>query len=222
MRRDRWFAVVAAASVLMLTSLAPASQTNSHATKGSSPGAQYFTDTILVDQNARQHRFYSDLIAGRIVIMNIIFTSCRSSCPIIMGRLVELQDLLGSRRSDVSILSISVDPIMDTPQILRAYAEGLGARSRLVFPHGFEGLARYGSASYRQSLVKPGRSYRRHHRRERCVRRLAQAHRDRNDRRYRRGGRRGRGQTKSWTDRSPTTRSGNCADRHRDAGWWSE
>ena len=45
----------------------------------------------------------------------------------IMGRLVELQDLLGPRRDDVSILSISADPVLDTPQALHAYAESLQA-----------------------------------------------------------------------------------------------
>jgi len=96
-------------------------------TQGASAARDYLTDTIMVDQNGRSHRFYSDLIAGRVVIINIIYTGCRSSCPIIMGRLLELQDLLGPKRSDVSILSISVDPVLDTPQTLRAYADGLGA-----------------------------------------------------------------------------------------------
>ena len=222
MRRDRWFAVVAAASVLMLTSLAPTSQTNSHATKGSSPGAQYFTDTILVDQNARQHRFYSDLIAGRIVIMNIIFTSCRASCPIIMGRLVELQDLLGSRRSDVSILSISVDPIMDTPQILRAYAEGLGAGPGWYFLTGSKDsldtvLRRIGNRSSNPEdhtdviivgndasgtwlkLTAIATT-------EDIAAAVAEV----------------AGKPRSWTIGSPTIRSGKCADRRRDAGWWSK
>jgi protein SCO1/2 len=85
------------------------------------------SDILLVDQSGRSHRFYSDLIAGRIVIIHIIFTGRRSSCPMIMGRLVELQDLLGPLRDDVSILSISADPELDTPQALHAYAESMQA-----------------------------------------------------------------------------------------------
>jgi protein SCO1/2 len=99
---------------------------NQNAT-AANPARDYFTDTILVDQDERPHRFYSDLIAGRTVIINLIFTGCRSSCPIIMGRLLELQDLLRDKANDVSILSISVDPVMDTPQALHAYAESLQA-----------------------------------------------------------------------------------------------
>jgi protein SCO1/2 len=117
-----WFALL-----LVLASLGVASSTGTQGAKGSSAAREHFTDTVLVDQDGRSHRFYSDLVAGRVVIMNIIFTGCRSSCPIIMGRLVELQDLLGPKRGEVSILSISVDPVLDTPQALRAYAESLQA-----------------------------------------------------------------------------------------------
>ena len=114
-------------TLLVLASFAPSlSMGNQNATP-SNPARDYFTDTILVDQDARPHRFYSDLIAGRTVIINLIFTGCRSSCPIIMGHLLELQDLLGDKANDVSILSISVDPVMDTPQALHAYAESLQA-----------------------------------------------------------------------------------------------
>jgi protein SCO1 len=87
----------------------------------------YFTDTIVRDQYDRSHRFYSDLIAGRTVIITQVFTNCRSSCPIIMAQLAELQHALGERKDEVVILSISVDPILDTPKALRAYAEALQA-----------------------------------------------------------------------------------------------
>ena len=127
MKRHGWTSAVWAPLLLALAALAAAPLSSAQSANGANAAREYFTDTILVDQNGRSHRFYSDLIAGRIVIMNIIFTGCRSSCPIIMGRLVELQDLLGPRRDDVSILSISVDPVLDTPQALHAYAESLQA-----------------------------------------------------------------------------------------------
>jgi protein SCO1/2 len=124
MKRRGWTGAVLVASILVLAVVVAAVRARAEA---ASAARDYFTDTILVDQNGHSHRFYSDLIAGRVVIMNIIFTGCRSSCPIIMGRLLELQDLLGPKRSDVSILSISVDPVLDTPQMLHAYADSLQA-----------------------------------------------------------------------------------------------
>jgi protein SCO1/2 len=114
-------------TLLVLASFAPSLSMGNQNATAANPARDYFTDTILVDQDERPHRFYSDLIAGRTVIINLIFTGCRSSCPIIMGRLLELQDLLGDKANDVSILSISVDPVMDTPQALHAYAESLQA-----------------------------------------------------------------------------------------------
>jgi protein SCO1/2 len=127
MKRHGWTSAVWIAPLLVLASFGAASLTSTQGAQGAGAAREYFTDTVLVDQNGRSHRFYSDLVAGHVVIMNIIFTGCRSSCPIIMGRLVELQDLLGPKRDDVSILSISVDPVLDTPQALHAYAESLHA-----------------------------------------------------------------------------------------------
>jgi protein SCO1/2 len=128
--KRRWTSAV---SVALLLALAPLGAALLNSANGASGARDYFTDTILVDQNGRSHRFYSDLVAGRIVIMNVIFTGCRSSCPIIMGRLLELQDLLGPKRDDVSILSISVDPVLDTPQTLHAYADSLQAKPGWYF-----------------------------------------------------------------------------------------
>src|SRR5882672_7330555 len=127
MKRHGWMIAVWAPPLLALALLGVAPSSSTQGANGTGAAREYFTDTILVDQNGRSHHFYSDLVAGRVVIMNIIFTGCRSSCPIIMGRLVELQDLLGPTRSDVSILSISVDPVLDTPQALHAYADGFKA-----------------------------------------------------------------------------------------------
>jgi protein SCO1 len=127
MKRRGWNSAVKVALILVLASVGATLLASTQDAKSAGAARDYFTDAILVDQNGRSHRFYSDLIAGRVVIMNVIFTGCRSSCPIIMGRLVELQDLLGPKRGDISILSISADPLMDTPQMLHAYAESLQA-----------------------------------------------------------------------------------------------
>jgi protein SCO1/2 len=127
MNRGRWTRALSATLLLALGSFAPASSAGNQIAMPANAAHEYFTDTVLIDQNDRPHRFYSDLIAGRTVIINLIFTGCRSSCPIIMGRLAELQDLLGNQAGKVAILSISVDPVMDTPQALHAYADGLQA-----------------------------------------------------------------------------------------------
>lgn len=83
----------------------------------------YFTDVELVDQHGKTHRLYSDLLQGKVVIVHSFFTSCQGVCPPMVQRLAGLQELLRRRMGkDLFILSLSVDPVTDTPAELAAYA----------------------------------------------------------------------------------------------------
>ena len=89
----------------------------------------YFSDTLLLDQDGREVRFYSDLIRGKIVVMDFIFTRCVGPCPILSGTFAKLQARLGDRLGkDVFLLSFSVDPDYDTPERLKEYAGRFRAR----------------------------------------------------------------------------------------------
>jgi cytochrome oxidase Cu insertion factor (SCO1/SenC/PrrC family) len=91
--------------------------------------AEYFTDVELVDQHGESHRLYSDLMQGKVVVINAMFTSCASSCPAMAARLAKMQRFLGDRLGqDVHILSISVDPERDTPERLSTFADSFGAK----------------------------------------------------------------------------------------------
>ncbi|PZR71501.1 MAG: hypothetical protein DLM73_15815 [Chthoniobacterales bacterium] len=78
----------------------------------------------LINQNAQP--FGSQQLAGKIWIADFIFTTCPGPCPIISTRMSELQRPL--EKSDVHLVSVSVDPEKDTPEVLRAYADKLHAR----------------------------------------------------------------------------------------------
>ena len=80
----------------------------------------------LVNQEGQP--FGSEQLSGKIWIADFIFTSCPGPCPIISTRMSELQKPL--EKSDVRLVSISVDPEKDTPDVLRAYAEKLRANSK--------------------------------------------------------------------------------------------
>jgi protein SCO1/2 len=85
---------------------------------------RYFTDTVLVDQNGAERRFYTDLVQGNVVIIDVMFTSCKDSCPRMAGNLSSIAQWLGPRLGNrVRILSISIDPETDTPARLKEYAE---------------------------------------------------------------------------------------------------
>jgi len=70
--------------------------------------------------------FGSVQLEGKIWIADFVFTSCPGPCPMISSRMSELQRPL--ENSDVHLVSFTVDPETDTPEVLRQYAEKLHAR----------------------------------------------------------------------------------------------
>ncbi len=125
MRHYAFVFVAAAAGLLMPASASPqnAGRKNSTAQAGISPARKYFTDVPLVNQNGETLRFYTDLLQGKVVVVNSFFASCTSVCPPMMHKLSQLQDALGDHLGkDVFFLSISVDPVSDTPPKLKEYA----------------------------------------------------------------------------------------------------
>jgi protein SCO1/2 len=77
----------------------------------------------LVNQNGQS--FGSAQLAGKIWIADFIYTTCPGPCPMISSRMSELQKPL--EKTDVHLVSFSVDPEKDTPEVLRGYAEKLQA-----------------------------------------------------------------------------------------------
>lgn len=99
-----------------------------------SPGHKYFTDVLLINQNGEKMRFYSDLLQGKVVIINSFFGTCQGSCLPMNRNLEKVQEALGERMGkDVRIISISVDPLVDTPPTLREYAKKLHAKPGWYF-----------------------------------------------------------------------------------------
>ncbi len=87
-----------------------------------------FADVPVINQFGQKFSFKEDLIKGRAVIINTMFTICRGSCPGTSATLqrlrVPLSNVFGKR---VTILSISIDPANDTPSALKDYADDYGA-----------------------------------------------------------------------------------------------
>ena len=99
-----------------------------------SPAHKYFTDTLLVNQNGEKMRFYTDLLQGKVVIINSFFATCQGSCLPMNRNLEKVQEALGDRLGkDVNIISLSVDPAVDSPPALKAYAKKLNARRGWYF-----------------------------------------------------------------------------------------
>lgn len=104
---------------------APAAAPESAVVEDATPwGRDYFPNTLLTDQDGKQLRFFDDMIKGKVVVINFIFTTCSDSCPLETARLRQVQKLLGDRvGKDIFFYSISIDPLSDTPEVLKAYAQ---------------------------------------------------------------------------------------------------
>jgi protein SCO1/2 len=87
-------------------------------------GAEYFPNVVLTTQDGTTVRLYDDLLKGKAVVINLIYTHCEDLCPLETARLVQVQRLLGDRvGTDLFFYSISIDPRRDTPEVLKAYAD---------------------------------------------------------------------------------------------------
>ena len=81
----------------------------------------------LVDQDGQTIRFYEDLVADHLVAMNFVFTTCKTVCPPMGAIFGRLQDELRERGDEnVQLISVSVDPVTDTPERLEAWSERFG------------------------------------------------------------------------------------------------
>jgi protein SCO1 len=96
-------------------------------TRRRGPRAGYFPNCALLTHEGKTVRFYDDLIAGRIVAINMMYADCSGICPRMTSNLVKVQRALGARVGrDIFMYSITLQPEVDTPDVLRTYAEHNG------------------------------------------------------------------------------------------------
>jgi protein SCO1/2 len=103
----------------------PAAAAQGGAAQGDAQAAaqKYFSDVELLNQNGEKMRFYSDLLKDKVVIVNTFFGTCTSVCPPMNRNLEKVQEAFKDRvGKDLYIISITVDPAVDTPPVLKDYA----------------------------------------------------------------------------------------------------
>ena len=80
-------------------------------------------DRPLVDQHGQEVMFVSDVIGDNIVVMDFVYTTCTTICPVLSALFNQVQKKLGDDvGEEITLVSMSVDPIRDTPQRMKAYA----------------------------------------------------------------------------------------------------
>jgi protein SCO1/2 len=123
MKRRKFFVGAAAATVMPFAGVPSGT-----AQKLPQDGVEWFTDVEVTAQDGRTFKFYDDLLKGKIVLVNFFSTGCDALCPLVMKNLSAVQDLLGPRvGNDVFMYSITLQPELDTPAVLAAYAKTYGA-----------------------------------------------------------------------------------------------
>ncbi len=86
-------------------------------------------DAQLITQDGETKSLSSDIVGDRIVVVDFVYTTCTTVCPVLSAVLMQVQEQLGDRLgTEVVLVSISVDPQRDTPARLKDYASKLRAR----------------------------------------------------------------------------------------------
>ena len=99
-----------------------------------SPAEKYFSDVELIDQDGQKHRFYNDILKNKVVVINTFFTTCTNICPPMNRNFEKMQEALGDRLGKaVFLISITVDPVTDTPPRLKEYSRRFHARPGWIF-----------------------------------------------------------------------------------------
>jgi cytochrome oxidase Cu insertion factor (SCO1/SenC/PrrC family)/cytochrome c2 len=97
----------------------------------------YFPNLTVIAHDGRKLRFYDDLLKGKVVVINFIYTSCQDICPVATARLAQVEEKLGEQMGrDIFFISMTVDPERDTPERLNEYAKAFGAGPGWLFVTG--------------------------------------------------------------------------------------
>ena len=124
MRRKNFISIATFVAVFVSVSIVSFVHQASAAPDGSRWGAGYFPNVLLTTQDGKTVHFYDDLLKGKIVAIDLIYTHCQDSCPLETARMAQVQRMLGDRvGKDIFFYSVSIDPERDTPEELKAYAD---------------------------------------------------------------------------------------------------
>lgn len=88
-----------------------------------------YDDSVLTDQSGKPWKFKSEVVADRIVVIDFVYTTCTTICPVLTALLVQVQDGLDpAARADVRLVTVTVDPARDTPAKMKEYGEKFGVK----------------------------------------------------------------------------------------------
>lgn len=101
------------------------------------PEALHPADVPVTDQTGRRISFRDDVVGEGPVMMTFVYSNCTTVCPVANTILQVVEDELDRRGDDrMRLVSVSIDPVTDTPEKMAALADELGAGPRWRFVTG--------------------------------------------------------------------------------------
>lgn len=101
----------------------PASVSRAEAARQEEGARSYFTDLELVTQDGQRVRFYTDVLRGKVVLINFAYTHCKDACPLLTRKLTLVRDLVEGQLGDpIQFVTISLEPERDSPATLKQFA----------------------------------------------------------------------------------------------------
>ncbi len=85
-------------------------------------------DVVLVNQNGTKVRFRRLIETDKTVVVDFIYGTCTTICPVLSAGFANLQRKLGADSRKIHLISISIDPEHDTPQVMNEYLKNFRAR----------------------------------------------------------------------------------------------
>ena len=112
---------------------------------------------VLLNQEG--NRFDSTILRGKVIVLNFIFTTCTDVCPLFTAHLAELQRALKNESAgNLFLVSITTDPEVDSPKVLKSYAQRYGADfQNWAFLTGSESQLKQVWKDFDVRVVKKGR-----------------------------------------------------------------
>ena len=130
MKRRQLLGVWSVVIALLLTAL-PAGADDQTAPKGDyQRTVEKYTvpDVTLLNQNGEKIKLRSILDSGKPLVIDFIYTTCTTICPVLSANFLNLQNRLGESTETVQLVSISIDPENDRPEQMKNYMQRFKAK----------------------------------------------------------------------------------------------
>jgi protein SCO1/2 len=85
-------------------------------------------DVVLVNQDGARVRLQSLIASGKPVVLDFIYGTCTTICPVLSAGYTSLQGKLGPDTRKMQLISVSIDPEHDTPKVMKGYLKQYRAK----------------------------------------------------------------------------------------------